>query len=84
MIDRELTTFKESLEIIEQKRSLLLDEYDGLAPKRNDLSRSVALKRENVSKNRYTDVLPYDDTRIKMDEYINASWIDMHAGSFHR
>jgi len=87
VIDRELTTFTESIEIIQKRRDDLVEDYERLSPKRSDLSRSVALKRENLSKNRYTDVLPYDDTRIRMEEpngYINASWIDMHGGNFHR
>ena len=63
VIDRELTTFTESIEIIQKRRDDLVEDYERLSPKRSDLSRSVALKRENLSKNRYTDVLPYDDTR---------------------
>jgi hypothetical protein len=66
VIDRELTTFTESIEIIQKRRDDLVEDYERLSPKRSDLSRSVALKRENLSKNRYTDVLPYDDTRNAM------------------
>ena len=72
VIDRELTTFTESIEIIRKRRDDLVEDYERLSPKRSDLSRSVALKRENLSKNRYTDVLPYDDTRNAFDWLIRV------------
>jgi protein tyrosine phosphatase len=38
---------------------------------------SFALNRENFTKNRYPDVLPFDSTRVALSngEYINASYV---------
>ncbi|XP_072292380.1 tyrosine-protein phosphatase non-receptor type 20 isoform X12 [Eucyclogobius newberryi] len=43
----------------------------------------VAKSPENRDKNRYRDILPYDQTRVCIGEdqdYINASYIRMHVG----
>ena len=79
VIDRELTTFTESIEIIRKRRDDLVEDYERLSPKRSDLSRSVALKRENLSKNRYTDVLPYDDTRKRFSLVNNCNTAKCHS-----
>ena len=58
-------------------------EYDSIFTTR-DLSTAVALKQANAEKNRYRNVLPYDDYRVKLNQlpgdpfsdYINASYID--------
>ena len=89
VISRSSLTFKDSIKNIEKgfRSGALVQRYDELPDRRQDLSRSTALMRENGWKNRYRDVLPYDDTRIKLtnNEYINASWIDIHSGgSSHR
>lgn len=41
-------------------------------------SRSIGMNRSNRSANRYTDVIPYDDSIVTLSsgEYINASWIE--------
>ena len=44
---------------------------------------SVAIKPINAPRNRYRDILPYDDTRVKLSaeqDYINANRVHMEAG----
>ena len=89
IISRNTVSFPESIRNIEKgwKSNKLIDEYDDLPDWNKELSRSTAMMRENSGKNRYRDVLPYDDTRVKLsnNDYINASWIDIHcSGSTHR
>ncbi|XP_052762247.1 receptor-type tyrosine-protein phosphatase S-like [Mya arenaria] len=45
----------------------------------------VSQKRENVTKNRYKGIYPYDDSRVKVtvsggSDYVNASFIDGYKG----
>ena len=50
------------------------------------LTTSEALKPENAPRNRYTDVLPWDATRVLLSSggsnYINASHVKCHASHF--
>lgn len=45
---------------------------------------SDACKKENLARNRYKDVLPYDDTRVRLvsetNDYINASHVSYDTG----
>ncbi|CAG5080131.1 Oidioi.mRNA.OKI2018_I69.PAR.g9482.t1.cds [Oikopleura dioica] len=59
------------------------DEFETL-PEGNTASWDVAQKPENIQKNRYTNILPYDHSRVVLrsntqiansGDYINASWI---------
>ena len=88
VVFRESKNFEESLEAIEEGllSGSLVREFEQIPILRQDLSRATSLRRGNEAKNRYRDVLPYDDTRVKLSNssYINASWIDIHTGSFHR
>ena len=63
LIDREMMTLEESLELIARDRLSLVEQFEVEPLKNHNLLSMTALKRENKSKNRYTDVLPYDDTR---------------------
>lgn len=78
--------FKEKL----QDPQLIWREFESLQAKRirpSDMTRlcTVALDHANLSKNRYTDVLPFDSTRIVLNSckdyrpsargYVNASFI---------
>ena len=88
VISRDTISFKDSIKAIEKglRSGILVKRYEELPDRRSDLSRSTALMRENGWKNRYRDVLPYDDTRVKLtnNEYINASWIDIHGGGSYQ
>merc|ERR1711935_697343 len=59
------------------------DEFETL-PEGQTASWDAALKAENMQKNRYSNILPYDHARVTLKEgkndYINASWIKGHGG----
>ena len=48
-----------------------------------DYAITAALRPENERKNRYVDILPYDRTRVHLDDdgaYINANYVTMKKG----
>lgn len=54
------------------------DEFETL-PEGQTASWDAALKAENMQKNRYNNILPYDHARVTLtgkSDYINASWIE--------
>uniref|UniRef100_A0A672SFD0 protein-tyrosine-phosphatase n=1 Tax=Sinocyclocheilus grahami TaxID=75366 RepID=A0A672SFD0_SINGR len=57
----------------------LLLHFEKLYRKKEGMSMSFAKQSENMDKNRYKDVLPYDSTRVVLqeegDDYINASHV---------
>ncbi|XP_041978945.1 tyrosine-protein phosphatase non-receptor type 4 isoform X2 [Aricia agestis] len=58
-----------------------LRQYDAL-PRRTDAPATAAKLPQNVNKNRYRDIAPYDSTRVLLKngpngDYINASYINM-------
>ena len=59
------------------------DEFETL-PEGQTASWDAAQKAENIQKNRYSNILPYDHARVTLNsgksDYINASWIQGHAG----
>ncbi|XP_055627036.1 tyrosine-protein phosphatase non-receptor type 4 [Toxorhynchites rutilus septentrionalis] len=60
----------------------LLAQYEQLYRKNADLAITVARKNENIEKNRYRDVSPYDCTRVVLlnaesGDYINANYVNM-------
>ncbi|XP_016309380.1 tyrosine-protein phosphatase non-receptor type 4-like [Sinocyclocheilus anshuiensis] len=55
-------------------------QFDQLYRKRPGMSMSCARLPQNVSKNRYRDISPYDTTRVVLkgtEDYINANFIHM-------
>ena len=60
------------------------DEFETL-PEGSTAAWEVAMKPENIQKNRYNNILPYDHSRVVLrsssqivsngSDYINASWI---------
>ncbi|KAJ8290619.1 hypothetical protein GJAV_G00015360 [Gymnothorax javanicus] len=63
----------------------LLIHFEHLYRKKAGLSVSFAKLPQNMEKNRYKDILPYDVSRVVLeegeDDYINASHINMDAGA---
>ncbi|XP_006823994.2 receptor-type tyrosine-protein phosphatase beta-like [Saccoglossus kowalevskii] len=59
------------------------EEYDELRPVGREQSWDAAELPENRAKNRYTNILPYDRTRVKLSQveddeatdYLNANWM---------
>lgn len=88
VVYRDSKSFEDSVKAIEEGivSGSLVRQFEQIPNVRPDLSRATSLRRGNEAKNRYRDVLPYDDTRVKLsnNRYINASWIDIHASNFHR
>lgn len=69
----------------------LLKEYESIPKCRPTADCAVAQMAESADKNRFQDVLPYDDTRVELvptkennTGYINASHIKVRARAFHR
>ncbi|XP_035997617.1 receptor-type tyrosine-protein phosphatase H-like isoform X3 [Fundulus heteroclitus] len=64
-------------------------EYESLAPVGTDQSRKAATLPENKVKNRFTNILPYDWSRVKLNtsssndvlDYINANYIPGYSSS---
>uniref|UniRef100_A0A8C2EL89 Tyrosine-protein phosphatase n=1 Tax=Cyprinus carpio TaxID=7962 RepID=A0A8C2EL89_CYPCA len=60
----------------------VLAQFDQLYRKRPGMSMSCARLPQNVSKNRYRDISPYDTTRVVLkgtEDYINANFINMEV-----
>lgn len=60
----------------------LLAQYEQMYRKNADLAITEARKNENVNKNRYRDISPYDCTRVVLlkaesGDYINANYVNM-------
>ncbi|XP_033842502.1 tyrosine-protein phosphatase non-receptor type 4 [Periophthalmus magnuspinnatus] len=62
------------------RQGALLQQFDALYRKRPGMTMLCAKLPQNVSKNRYRDISPYDATRVILkstDDYINANYINM-------
>uniref|UniRef100_A0A673JIB7 protein-tyrosine-phosphatase n=1 Tax=Sinocyclocheilus rhinocerous TaxID=307959 RepID=A0A673JIB7_9TELE len=74
-------TLEESMTRLERGlvTGTLLLHFEKLYRKKEGMSMSLAKQSENMDKNRYKDVLPYDSTRVVLqeegDDYINASHV---------
>uniref|UniRef100_A0A671M4V0 protein-tyrosine-phosphatase n=1 Tax=Sinocyclocheilus anshuiensis TaxID=1608454 RepID=A0A671M4V0_9TELE len=74
-------TLEESMSRLEKGlvTGTLLLHFEKLYRKKEGMSMSFAKQSENMDKNRYKDVLPYDSTRVVLqeegDDYINASHV---------
>lgn len=72
-----IKTIKKGLE----KKDLISD-FEKLSRKKEDESHEESRLMENIDKNRYQDILPYDSTRVPLNDsmtgdYINASFVHM-------
>ncbi|XP_028663882.2 tyrosine-protein phosphatase non-receptor type 4 isoform X2 [Erpetoichthys calabaricus] len=62
----------------------ILAQFDQLYRKKPGMTLSCAKLPQNISKNRYRDISPYDATRVILkgeDDYINANFINMEIPS---
>ncbi|XP_036903465.1 tyrosine-protein phosphatase non-receptor type 3 isoform X6 [Sturnira hondurensis] len=60
----------------------VLIQFEQLYRKKPGLAITVAKLPQNLDKNRYKDVLPYDTTRVLLqgsEDYINASYVNMEV-----
>ncbi|XP_053522522.1 tyrosine-protein phosphatase non-receptor type 4 isoform X1 [Artibeus jamaicensis] len=62
----------------------ILTQFDQLYRKKPGMTMSCAKLPQNISKNRYRDISPYDATRVILkgnEDYINANYINMEIPS---
>ncbi|XP_078394768.1 tyrosine-protein phosphatase non-receptor type 3-like isoform X1 [Cetorhinus maximus] len=80
--------YGESLEesMIQLRKGLesgaILNQFDQLYRKKPGLAVTCAKMPQNMDKNRYKDVLPYDVTRVVLDgseDYINGNYVNMEV-----
>ncbi|RXN13568.1 tyrosine- phosphatase non-receptor type 4-like isoform X1 [Labeo rohita] len=81
-IHSEAESLRSSIQLLRDGLSsgTVLAQFDQLYRKRPGMSMSCARLPQNVSKNRYRDISPYDTTRVVLkgtDDYINANFINM-------
>ncbi|XP_078109105.1 tyrosine-protein phosphatase non-receptor type 3 isoform X2 [Sander vitreus] len=77
-----VTTLEESMRQLERgiQSGTLCFHFENLYRRKPGLSLNCARLPENMDKNRYKDVLPYDATRVVLqgqEDYINASHIEV-------
>ncbi|XP_076797146.1 tyrosine-protein phosphatase non-receptor type 4 isoform X2 [Arvicanthis niloticus] len=63
---------------------IVLAQFDQLYRKKPGMTMSCAKLPQNISKNRYRDISPYDATRVLLkgnEDYINANYINMEIPS---
>ncbi|XP_067252491.1 tyrosine-protein phosphatase non-receptor type 4b isoform X2 [Chanodichthys erythropterus] len=82
----EADSLRSSIQLLKDGLSsgTVLAQFDQLYRKRPGMSMSCARLPQNVSKNRYRDISPYDTTRVVLkgtDDYINANFINMEVPS---
>ncbi|XP_051775844.1 tyrosine-protein phosphatase non-receptor type 21 isoform X1 [Erpetoichthys calabaricus] len=79
----------ERCKVLEQRleEGMVFTEYEQIAKRRTSVECTVAQLPENAERNRFQDVLPYDDTRVELvptkennTGYINASHIKVTVG----
>ncbi|XP_076009789.1 tyrosine-protein phosphatase non-receptor type 3 isoform X2 [Genypterus blacodes] len=80
----QVTTLEESMRQLERgiQSGTLCFHFENLYRRKPGLSLSCARLFENMDKNRYKDVLPYDSSRVVLqgqEDYINASHITVSA-----
>ncbi|KAM6278481.1 tyrosine-protein phosphatase non-receptor type 3 isoform 5-T7 [Spheniscus humboldti] len=79
-------TLEESMEQLRKglESGTLLIQFEQLYRKKPGLAVTCAKVPQNMDKNRYKDVLPYDATRIILqgdEDYINANYVNMEIPS---
>ena len=67
-----------------------MEEYDSVPKKHPDVPMAVLSESDARTKNRFKDILPYEETRVKLDieesrtesDYINASYVSVSNSSW--
>jgi tyrosine-protein phosphatase non-receptor type 4 len=64
----------------------LTAQFEAVFRRKTGMNMTDCRKPENVHKNRYKDILPYDETRVVLKtaesgDYINANYVDMEIAS---
>ncbi|XP_008297754.1 tyrosine-protein phosphatase non-receptor type 3 isoform X2 [Stegastes partitus] len=83
-----VATLEESMRQLERgiQSGTLSFHFENLYRRKPGLTLSCARLPENMDKNRYKDVLPYDATRVVLqgqEDYINASHVTVNASDIH-
>lgn len=82
--------YDERCKILEQRleQKMVFTEYERVPKKCQSTECTIALLPENTERNRFPDVIPYDDTRVELvptkennTGYINASHVKVIVGS---
>lgn len=88
VVNQQSSTLAESIKAIKKglEKGDIISEFDKLSRKKEDESHEESRLMENIDKNRYQDILPYDSTRVQLldsmtGDYINASFVDMTVPS---
>ncbi|KAL5262480.1 hypothetical protein ACHWQZ_G008020 [Mnemiopsis leidyi] len=79
LLDRSITILQKSLQ-----DGSLSNKFNNLYRQTPGVTMVAAKLDENHSKNRFRDIIPYDTTRVRLQEgndYINASYVDVPVGS---
>ncbi|XP_063692842.1 tyrosine-protein phosphatase non-receptor type 4-like [Bolinopsis microptera] len=79
LLDRSITILQKSLQ-----DGTLSNRFNNLYRQTPGVTMVAAKLDENHSKNRFRDIIPYDTTRVRLQEgndYINASYVDVSVGS---
>ncbi|XP_029445720.1 tyrosine-protein phosphatase non-receptor type 3 isoform X2 [Rhinatrema bivittatum] len=76
------STLEEAMEQLKKglENGAVLIQFEQLYRKKPGLSITCAKAGQNMDKNRYKDVLPYDATRVTLqgnEDYINANYVNM-------
>jgi len=83
-IEVELREMQEHIEENEYKPGIYKSEYDNAPKRKASATFSASQKDTNLHKNRYRDILPYDDTRVHLlngeEDYINANHVAIRVG----
>ncbi|XP_043921010.1 tyrosine-protein phosphatase non-receptor type 3 [Protopterus annectens] len=79
-------TLEESMEQLKRglESGTVLMQFEQLYKKKPGMSMTCAKLPENMDKNRYKDILPYDDTRVIIsgsEDYVNANHVNMEIPS---
>ena len=73
-----IDSLKDKIESNEYKQGVYISEFENLPKKKINASFNASTHGDNASKNRYRDILPYDDTRVQLtgdNNYINANHV---------